>query len=195
MSQLSRRLLLTMGAAAVAAPAFARGVLTHLGDGSLAVPADPWAARTITPHERLKLKTAGARIMSKTGKRSWITNEMLENHYRIRIPVDRLFEPGKDHMTAKGVVVTTAISEGLVASRAVRMEIVCHAADIANSYGDYMRTERQANAIRAAMISRGIEAGRLKATGLGSRFPYIDTWDAASAIRMNGRVEFLIRPL
>lgn len=193
MAEMRRRALLAGLAALGALPAAAAVTIVAEPPAESIAPADPWRGRELKSGERELVRQAGKAM-------AWAVNDdrldtgLMDNHYRIRMPAHLLFSPGKDALTHSGIDMLTGMASGLARHPKVRVEIVSHHHASAHSYNDFILTERRSEAIRGLFGSRGIEIGRLKATGLGSRFPLGSNHDEQGRT-LNRRVEILIRPL
>lgn len=112
---------------------------------------------------------------------------MMDDHYRVRLPWDVLFRgPARTALTPDGVTVATKVSEAMVGKRRWKMEINGHAAGLPDGYDAFVVSARQAEAFRAAMVSRTVPGHLLRATGLGDNFPVQPHY------RENTRIELLV---
>ncbi len=156
----------------------------------LDVPMNPWVGRDLTALERLKLG-AFQKLLNDKLSGLPLYAELLDNHVRLRIPAAMLYKPGRDELTPEGVAILTLVAERMIkAKRNVRLEIVAHHDTRATDYEAAVFTKRRAVAVRAALESRGVEAYRLKATGAGRKFPYVEGKSLE-----NQRIELIFRPL
>jgi outer membrane protein OmpA-like peptidoglycan-associated protein len=157
--------------------------------GVAEAPANPWAGRELTAFERLRLGAFKDRLNDNLAGLQEKAIQ-LDNHVRLRVPAATLFVPGRDALTADGVAIVTLVAERLNASKKIRVEIVAHHDTRATDYEAAVFTKRRATAVLAALESRGIKSHRLKATGAGKKFPYVE-----GASLANQRIEFIFRPL
>ncbi|WP_411840124.1 OmpA family protein [Paracoccus sp. ME4] len=181
-----RRAFLMAGGAAVICAALASPIMA----GPQGAVADPWIGRRLTTAERARLAGLGASLDRKFSG-SDLKSVMLKDHVRLRIPAADLFFAGKDALSAQGVAILTLVAEGMTDRKGVRVEVVAHHDLMAPDYDSWIFTRRRAEAARAALMSRGVEAARIRPTGLGGKFPYLpDGRDPH-----NQRLELLFRPL
>ncbi|MSU90831.1 OmpA family protein [Rhodobacteraceae bacterium 2CG4] len=184
MPETSRRDLIMTAAAALAAPASA---IARTGRD-----VDPWASRAINDAERGYLMLAGRKIAGDLGWPDWIETATLQDHYRIRMPARQLFASRSTSLLPRGTQILTAMAPAMITWK-IRVEIVSHVQPGDDSYAAAIRTERRSEAVRGALMSRGVDGHRLLATGLGHRFPLAEA--TADGFERNERVSFLVRPL
>ena len=157
--------------------------------GVAPAPANPWAGRELSAFERLKLGAFKDRLNDNLAGLAFKA-KLLDNHVRLRVPAADIFVPGRDMLSSDGVSIITLIAERMFANKKVRCEIVAHHDTRATDYEAAVFTKRRATAVLAALESRKIETRRLKATGAGKKFPYVEGHSLA-----NQRIEFIFRPL
>lgn len=159
---------------------------------SLPVPAavDPWMGRDLNTVEVARLAELSELLTMKLYG-AGVEIALLNNHLRVRLPASISYVKGKDHMSPEGVALMTLIAEAMSLHKRVRVEIVGHHDSRPPAYEAYVFTQRRAQAARAAIISRGIAADRIKATGLGVKFPFASPARSSE----NQRIELLFRPL
>lgn len=155
-------------------------------------PHNPWAPRRLQGWEFSKLKAFEAKLSTQfpeiRGKLS-----VMADHLQLRLGEDSLFKPGTAELTVDGVRLLTLIAERMKDSE-IRAEAVGHHHSDGQSYKAFIISERRANAVIAALVSRMIEQHRLLATGLGENFP-IARNDSETGRKQNRRVEILFRLL
>lgn len=152
-------------------------------------PEDPWAGRELHSWERIRLRSFAERVNKKLAEIP-VKATVLKDHVRIRIPASISYVPGKDALNPDGVAILTLIAEQLTDQKLVRVEIVAHHDARPTDYVGYTFTQRRAMAAKAALISRGIDSARLKATALGTKFPFTDPYSPE-----NQRIELIVRPV
>ena len=178
MAQLhSRRLFLGLAAAAIAPPA-------------LSSASNPWAPRDISARERVNLRTFMSGLQRDIPEVAGQT-DILDDHVRLRLMEDSLFQTGTADLHPEGVRLLTLIAARML-RHPVRMEAVAHHHSDGQSYRSFIISQRRAQAVRAAMLSRSIPDANLLATGLGENFP-IATNHTASGRATNRRVDLLFR--
>ena len=188
-SILSRRFLIAGAVASLAVPL----VSSEAGAQAFAPARDPWKGREITNSERIRVTSQGDHVARLLTGIDGIEYGMMDNHYRVRVPEGLLFVQGKDELSGQGVRLLTAMAPAFLKAKRTITEIVVHHGNLGNSYAAYVVSERRAEAVKAGLASRSVEPTRLKATGLGDRFPLRDE---TYVLGMNTRrTEFLIRPL
>lgn len=171
-----RRFLASACLVALAGPALAE------------LPLDPWAPRKLTGDERSRLTAFRERlVMALRG--APVDIRFVRDHVRLRFQLADLFENDRGKLTERGLGTLTVLAEELVRLPSVRAEITGHLRSGKSSYESYIASRRNAVAVEAALLSRGIPQARLLATGLGEMFPI------AGSPALNHRVEILIRPL
>jgi len=158
------------------------------GPAQAELPLDPWAPRKLTGDERARLMAFRERLgMAMRGAPADI--RFVSDHVRLRFRLADLFANDRGKLTDRGLGTLTVLAEELHRERAVRAEITGHLHSGKSSYESYIASRRNAVAVEAALLSRGIPQPRLLATGLGEMFPIAGSPD------LNHRVEILIRPL
>ncbi|MCW3783576.1 OmpA family protein [Defluviimonas salinarum] len=176
------------------AAAFGGLLVAARGHAAAAMPAhDPWENRAPDNGDRIRLG-ALAREMDRALIGLPLEPEMMQDHLRLRIPAAMLFVNGKDRLSEDGVALLTLIAPAIIRQKRLRAEIVAHHGQTKSDYQAWMFTRRRAQAVRAALMSRGADGSRLKETGLGAKFPLVPGTDAA-AQAANRRIEILFRPL
>ncbi|MEY8799548.1 OmpA family protein [Leisingera sp. XS_AS12] len=152
-------------------------------------PVDPWVTRELYTWEKHRLATLAEKLNDTLADLP-VETRVLPGHLRVRIPASLAYVPGKDALNPDGVAVLTLVAEKLADQKRVSVEIVGHHDTRANDYEAYVFTQRRAVAAKSALESRGISPARLKATGLGMKFPFTDGGSAE-----NQRIELIIRPV
>ena len=154
---------------------------------------NPWAGRHLLAAERGALQLFGEGLRTNlAGHR--ITVSMMDNHLRLRVPADYLFETREAEVGRVGLALLTVLAEEVLRNGKVRAEVVAHHAAPDSSYRALIISRRRAEAVVANLVSRQVPSGRLKATGLGDRFPLADSGTRAGRVA-NSRIEILFRPL
>lgn len=150
---------------------------------------DPWVTRELFSWEKHRLATLADKLNEALAGLP-VETRVLPGHLRVRIPASLAYIPGKDALNPDGVAVMTLVAEKLADQKRVSVEIVGHHDTRANDYEAYVFTQRRAVAAKSALESRGISRSRLKATGMGVKFPYTGGNSAE-----NQRIELIIRPV
>lgn len=183
---LDRRGLLAGLASLAALPASAAVILV---DPAPPEPAPPFAAgrpAQLRPWQVAALEDIGGSLRRKLHG-SGVECGLMDDHYRVRIPWNLLFaSPARTALTPDGVRLATLVAEVMVLKRRWTMQVNGHAADLAQGYDAYIISARQAEAFRAAMISRTVPGQLLRATGLGDNFPVRPLYPT------NSRLELLV---
>lgn len=167
----------------------ALGLMLPAGVTRAEPPIDPWAGRELRSWERIRLATFAERMNKSFGDLP-VSAEIMADHVRIRIPAALSYVSGRDALKPEGVALLTLVAEELTDQKLLRVEIVAHHDARPEAYEAYTFTQRRATAAMAALISRGIDPARLKATGLGLKFPFTDPSSPE-----NQRIELIVRPL
>lgn len=85
----------------------------------------------------------------------------------------------------------TELADLLIVKPDYKLEINGHTDNVGNAKNNQKLSQNRANAVKAFLVSKGVEAGRLKATGFGSSKPIADNKTEEGRQR-NRRVEFKI---
>jgi OmpA-OmpF porin, OOP family len=101
------------------------------------------------------------------------------------------FEPNSARLTAEGRAALEGIAQTLRGQKGVRIEIAGHTDSIGSVAFNAMLSQQRADAVRAELIARGIEANRMTAVGYGELEPVASN-DTDAGRRANRRVEFRI---
>src|SRR5262249_23307027 len=110
-------------------------------------------------------------------------------------PVARLssvsFASGSAKVDEKSEFVLDAAVRILKQNPTMKLEIDGHTGDIGSRAASLRLSQERANAVKAYLVSKGIEGGRLRAVGLAGDAP-IDSGTSAESRARNRRVDFKI---
>lgn len=110
---------------------------------------------------------------------------------RISIPTEVLFAFDSDTLGAGAPAELDRVVAMLAARAPYRLSIEGHTDDIGDDAYNLSLSERRAQAVRAYLLGRGLDAGRIEARGLGEGRPAVAN-DSDDARRRNRRVEIVI---
>ncbi|HEX4459925.1 MAG TPA: OmpA family protein [Polyangia bacterium] len=111
---------------------------------------------------------------------------------KIELPEAIQFEEGSDRLIARSQSLVERVAEKMKANPQVkRIRIEGHTDDVGSPKKNLELSQLRAEAVRAFMIRKGVEADRLQAVGYGDTHP-IDKRKTAEARAKNRRVEFII---
>ncbi len=108
-----------------------------------------------------------------------------------RTPIQ--FGSGGDRITEDSVPTLEMIAEFLVANPSVRVQIIGHTDSDGEEDANLTLSRIRAEAVRAQLIARGVEAERLTPLGMGEYDPVADNITREGKAR-NRRIEFLVLP-
>ena len=108
-----------------------------------------------------------------------------------RTPIQ--FGSGGDLITEDSVPTLEMIAEFLVANPSVRVQIIGHTDSDGEEDANLTLSRIRAEAVRAQLIARGVEAERLTPLGMGEYDPVADNVTREGKAR-NRRIEFLVLP-
>ena len=108
-----------------------------------------------------------------------------------RTPIQ--FGSGGDRITEDSVPTLELIAEFLVANPSVRVQIIGHTDSDGEDDANLTLSRIRAEAVRAQLIARGVEAERLTPLGMGEYDPVADNVTREGKAR-NRRIEFLVLP-
>ncbi|MCH2413904.1 MAG: OmpA family protein [Acidimicrobiales bacterium] len=108
-----------------------------------------------------------------------------------RTPIQ--FGSGGDRITEDSVPTLELIAEFLVANPSVRVQIIGHTDSDGEEDANLTLSRIRAEAVRAQLIARGVEAERLTPLGMGEYDPVADNVTREGKAR-NRRIEFLVLP-
>ncbi len=108
-----------------------------------------------------------------------------------RTPIQ--FGSGGDRITEDSVPTLELIAEFLVANPSVRVQIIGHTDSDGEDDANLTLSRIRAEAVRAQLIARGVEAERLTPLGMGEYDPVTDNVTREGKAR-NRRIEFLVLP-
>lgn len=154
---------------------------------------NPWAGRHLLAAEREGLQLFGEVLRTNlAGHR--IEVRLMDNHLRLRLPADSLFDTSEAEIGQGGRALLTVLAEEVLRNGKVRAEVVAHHDAPDSSYRALIVSKRRAEAVVAHLVTRQVPSGRLKATGLGDRFPLSEGKTRVGRVA-NSRIEILFRPL
>lgn len=104
---------------------------------------------------------------------------------------DLLFDTGSAHLNPGGLRVVDHLVQFMQAYPQRRVGIEGFTDSVGNPGSNQVLSERRADAVRLALIDRGIDAGRLEARGYGEEYPVASNTNPAGR-QMNRRVEIVI---
>ena len=104
---------------------------------------------------------------------------------------DLLFDTGSAHLNPGGVRVVDHLVEFMDAYPQRRVSIEGFTDSVGNPGSNQVLSERRADAVRFALIDRGIDPARLEARGYGEEYPVASNTNPAGR-QMNRRVEIVI---
>ena len=103
------------------------------------------------------------------------------------------FGSGGDRITEDSIPTLEMIAEFLVANPSVRVQIIGHTDSDGEEDANLTLSRIRAEAVRAQLIARGVEAERLTPLGMGEYDPVADNVTREGKAR-NRRIEFLVLP-
>lgn len=137
----------------------------------LAMPAVPAVAAEPGIASRFRMRTIGGQILANLAPLP-VEGAFFGDHFRVRMPASILItNPGEDHLSPDGVAIATRVAEILHRWKGWTATLVGHAALADRDYRNFVISKRLAVSFRATLISRGIEAGRMVASGAGASEP------------------------
>ena len=101
------------------------------------------------------------------------------------------FQADSARLTAEGHDALDGVAETLKAQPALKIEIAGHTDNVGSEAYNTLLSQQRADAVRAYLISKGIEQSRLTAVGYGELEPVAPN-DTEDGRRANRRVEFRI---
>ena len=104
---------------------------------------------------------------------------------------DLLFDTGSAHLNPGGLRVVDHLVQFMQAYPQRRVSIEGFTDSVGNPGSNQVLSERRADAVRLALIDRGIDAARLEARGYGEEYPVASNTNPAGR-QMNRRVEIVI---
>ena len=108
-----------------------------------------------------------------------------------RTPIQ--FESGGDRITEESLPTLELIADFLVANPGVRVQIIGHTDSDGEEDANLALSRIRAEAVRAQLIARGVDAERLTPLGMGEYDPVADNVTREGKAR-NRRIEFLVLP-
>ncbi|HJU24882.1 MAG TPA: OmpA family protein [Casimicrobiaceae bacterium] len=104
---------------------------------------------------------------------------------------DLLFDTGSAHLSPGGVRVVDRLADFMNAYPKRRVSIEGFTDSVGNPGANQVLSERRADAVRLALIDRGIDPARIIARGYGEEYPVASNSNPAGR-QMNRRVEIVI---
>lgn len=104
---------------------------------------------------------------------------------------DLLFDTGSAHLNPGGLRVVDHLVQFMQAYPQRRVSIEGFTDSVGNPGSNQVLSERRADAVRLALIDRGIDAARLEARGYGEEYPVASNTNPTGR-QMNRRVEIVI---
>ena len=104
---------------------------------------------------------------------------------------DLLFDTGSARLNPGGLRVVDHLVQFMQAYPQRRVSIEWFTDSVGNASSNQVLSERRADAVRLALIDRGIDAARLEARGYGEEYPVASNTNPAGR-QMNRRVEIVI---
>lgn len=101
---------------------------------------------------------------------------------------DVQFETGKARLIGTSAAHLDAVVEYMTHKKSVHIEISGHTDNVGNKKANKRLSQRRADAVRAYLISRGIDASRMRAVGYGDQKPIAPN-DTAEGRQKNRRIE------
>lgn len=106
-------------------------------------------------------------------------------------PADIFFAYNSAELQSGALAVIEEYANAMLVSETMTLEVQGHTDSVGTeAYNDSLSVER-ANAVRDALVSRGIEASRIRARGFGESVP-VETNGTEEGRRANRRTEFII---
>ncbi|MEE0922746.1 MAG: OmpA family protein [Paludibacteraceae bacterium] len=110
----------------------------------------------------------------------------------IKVKIENLFfATNKTHILPQSEQAMADLAQFLLENAGVTIHIVGHTDNVGSNYDNQILSEGRANAVRADLIQRGIDASRITAEGKGETEPVADN-DTDEGRQLNRRVEFTI---
>lgn len=103
------------------------------------------------------------------------------------------FETGSNRLTERGQALVDEIAALLGRFPGVRVEIAGHTDSQGTSRNNFELSQRRAEAVKARLVTQGVEESRLTAVGYGEDRPIADN-DTAAGRLQNRRVELTVLP-
>lgn len=110
----------------------------------------------------------------------------------IKVKIENLFfATNKTYILPQSEQAMSDLANFLLENRTVTIRITGHTDAVGTDEANQILSEGRANAVRADLIKRGVEAERLEAEGKGEKEPVADN-DTEEGRQLNRRVEFTI---
>ena len=110
----------------------------------------------------------------------------------IKVKIENLFfATNKTYILPQSEQAMSDLANFLLENRTVTIRITGHTDAVGTDEANQILSEGRANAVRADLIKRGVEAERLEAEGKGEKEPVADN-DTEEGRQLNRRVEFVI---
>lgn len=101
------------------------------------------------------------------------------------------FEPNSALLTAEGRTTLEGVAATLAEQKDLKVEIAGHTDSVGSKAFNTLLSQQRADAVRAFLVEKGIEEGRMTAVGYGELEP-VDTNETDEGRQANRRVEFRI---
>jgi len=138
-------------------------------------------------HRRDKMAAEMARIQEVEVQR-----EQAENELRLIVNDKVLFDLDSATLRTAALSTLNGIADVLNRYSGARIIVTGYSDSTGGEEHNLVLSRRRAETVRSYLISRGVEAGRITAVGLGESDP-IDTNQTAEGRRRNRRVEFNVK--
>ncbi len=110
----------------------------------------------------------------------------------IKVKIENLFfATNKTYILPQSEQAMSDLANFLLENRTVTIRITGHTDAVGTDEANQILSEGRANAVRADLIKRGVEAERIEAEGKGEKEPVADN-DTEEGRQLNRRVEFVI---
>jgi outer membrane protein OmpA-like peptidoglycan-associated protein len=114
-----------------------------------------------------------------------------ENGLLVQMKNDILFDTGSDGVKPAGIDDLAKMGDILAKYSDDRVRIEGHTDSSGDAKFNQQLSERRANAVKAVLVSRGVQEGQITVTGLGESKPVADNSSADGRLK-NRRVELHI---
>jgi outer membrane protein OmpA-like peptidoglycan-associated protein len=111
----------------------------------------------------------------------------------ITVPAALIFNAGKDGLSKESKARLDEIATGLK-ERREKISVEVHTDSTGSHVANQQLSAKRARAVKDYLISKGIEAGRVEAHGLGDTRPLVEN-DSAKNRATNRRLEIVLKPV